>query len=472
MPPSAPIPDFDVFLSCKQTGPDGRPTRDSAIARHLETELEKRGIRCFRAESAIQTLGRADYSRAIMETLDRVPVVVVVGTTPENVRSSWVRFEWETFLNEVRSGRKLDGVLISVVEGISISDLPLELRQWQCFVFDHRDASGPCDFLARALGNRRPQEGLVEKATNTPDRKSDGITPSPESHTEPLGRASDQLQDTDRIRREETKLFELKQAQAFAESRLRKAEEALESTRKEADRLIRETARLKALEEQSRLAMESAGDALARNSELQRIAEAAMQRQARLEREVADARERLFQAEKERRRFEQCSQSNPTSPSPIKSHRESQPATKHQSTIRPGAKIFISHSSRDLDLCEPLVRIIELAGFPCWYAGRDLMPAATGYHQRVLDAIEGAWLVIVLVSPHALSSEHVKNELDRATNLKRPFLPLHLKSFDGDLQDVAYFLGRWQHIKLPCPPERIVAAIEGLAQGRSSGCSP
>jgi hypothetical protein len=155
--------DYDVFLSCKQTGPDGKPTRDSEIAKRLETELEPRGIRCFRADSALQSLARADYSRAIMETLDRVPMLVVVATSAEHVRSEWVRAEWETFLNEFRSGRKQGGVLVSVVEGLSIGDLPIELRQFQCFRFNEDIAGLPCDFLEKALTNWRSQESL--KAT-------------------------------------------------------------------------------------------------------------------------------------------------------------------------------------------------------------------------------------------------------------------------------------------------------------------
>jgi hypothetical protein len=151
---------YDVFLSCKQTGPDGKPTRDSAIAQRLESELESRGVRCFRADSALRSLARADYSRAIMETLDRVPMLVVVATSAEYVRSEWVRAEWETFLNELRSGRKHGGVLVSVLEGLSIGDLPIELRQFQCFRLTEESLGIPCDFIEKALMNWRSQESL------------------------------------------------------------------------------------------------------------------------------------------------------------------------------------------------------------------------------------------------------------------------------------------------------------------------
>lgn len=125
---------------------------------------------------------------------------------------------------------------------------------------------------------------------------------------------------------------------------------------------------------------------------------------------------------------------------------------------------FISHSSRDLAACEEIVRAIEAAGFRCWYADRDLSPGSAGYHQRILEAIDTSWLVIVLVSDSAVDSPHVKNELEESTNLKKPFLPIHLEGFSGDLKDVRYFLKRFQSIRMPAPHEKITRAVADLAR--------
>lgn len=123
---------------------------------------------------------------------------------------------------------------------------------------------------------------------------------------------------------------------------------------------------------------------------------------------------------------------------------------------------FISHSSRDLAACEEIVREIEAAGFRCWYADRDLSPGSAGYHQRILEAIGRSWLVIVLVSDSAVDSPHVKNELEESTNLKKPFLPIHLAGFSGELKDVRYFLKRFQAIRMPAPHGKVTRAIADL----------
>lgn len=150
---------YEVFVSCKQTGSTGARTRDSRIAEHLEHALETRGIPTFRADSALQQLGRPDYSKAIGEALEQARVLVVVGTSAENVASEWVRYEWDTFLNEVRSQRKR-GQLVTVLESMSISQLPIELRQWQSFEVEDDKLGRPCDFVSNAIAQLRSKVAL------------------------------------------------------------------------------------------------------------------------------------------------------------------------------------------------------------------------------------------------------------------------------------------------------------------------
>ena len=70
MPSESDRQPYDAFLSCKHSAPAGGRTRDSEIAEALEAALVQRGVRTFRADTALQQLGRADYSRAIAEALE------------------------------------------------------------------------------------------------------------------------------------------------------------------------------------------------------------------------------------------------------------------------------------------------------------------------------------------------------------------------------------------------------------------
>jgi hypothetical protein len=119
----------------------------------------------------------------------------------------------------------------------------------------------------------------------------------------------------------------------------------------------------------------------------------------------------------------------------------------------PTPLVFISYSSRNEGLARGIVAELEKDGLTCWFAARDNKPGARGYHTKILDAIEQSWLVVVLCSRDAVASSHVLNELEQATALKRPMLPVLIEGFDPtDLGDFRYFLNRFQRVRLPAPP--------------------
>ena len=126
--------------------------------------------------------------------------------------------------------------------------------------------------------------------------------------------------------------------------------------------------------------------------------------------------------------------------------------------------IFISYSSKDEVIIADLCRIAEHAGFPCWYSGRDLNPGADGYSAKIAESIDAAWLVIVLISEHSLTSAHVTNEIVLATNAKKSFLPFEAEGFRGELnRNFSYHLSLYQRMKLPLADAKIfVETIERL----------
>jgi hypothetical protein len=79
-----------------------------------------------------------------------------------------------------------------------------------------------------------------------------------------------------------------------------------------------------------------------------------------------------------------------------------------------GPAVFICHAAEDRPLAEVICRCLEEAGTRCWMAPRDVEPAQS-YGEQVLDAIEAAAAMIVIMSPHVNDSPYVRNEVDRAT---------------------------------------------------------
>lgn len=101
--------DYNVFISAKNLDADGRPTKDRKIAFELWEYLEKRGFRVFFSDVSLECMGVSEYTTTIDDALDLVQVLVVVCSSRAHVDSRWVKYEWESFLNDIRSGNKPDG---------------------------------------------------------------------------------------------------------------------------------------------------------------------------------------------------------------------------------------------------------------------------------------------------------------------------------------------------------------------------
>lgn len=218
MPSESDRQPYDAFLSCKHSAPTGGRTRDSEIAEALEAALVQRGVRTFRADTALQQLGRADYSRAIAEALEAASVLVVVGTSADFVNSEWIRYEWDTFLNEIRSHRKR-GILVTVLEGMGVPQLPIELRQWQSFDLAAGGFDRPCEFIEKALTGLRSRlalersERFVESGSRTVeqvDRLSRAMARSRITELEITRRLFGRTLDPDDIRRLEEHIDEIR----------------------------------------------------------------------------------------------------------------------------------------------------------------------------------------------------------------------------------------------------------------------
>ena len=125
----------DVYLCYKNLTVEGLPTRDSEIAHDLYRFLEIRGLRVFFSPKSLEQHGVADFKMAIDDALDETSVVIAVGTTPENLQSKWVRYEWDSFFKDILTDIKPHGRVFTYTEGVAIKDLPRALRQVQCF--DH-----------------------------------------------------------------------------------------------------------------------------------------------------------------------------------------------------------------------------------------------------------------------------------------------------------------------------------------------
>jgi hypothetical protein len=143
--------EYDVFLSHKNLDADGQSSRDASLAQEVYDHLSGQGLRVFLSSVSLEQLGVAAYKKAIDDALDSAQVLVAIGTSVEALESQWVRYEWESFFNDILSGSKPKGRVFSYVAGISVNALPRTLRQNQVIVHQPGSSGLLYNFIANAL---------------------------------------------------------------------------------------------------------------------------------------------------------------------------------------------------------------------------------------------------------------------------------------------------------------------------------
>jgi predicted DNA-binding WGR domain protein len=140
----------DVFISFKNSGPDGSATPDAAIAREVYQALKNIGLKVFFSEESLAEAGQGNFSKSIETALESARILVLVASCREHIESRWVEAEWDSFLQDVRSGHKQGEMFILSCGTLNPADLPLFLRRQQMFPADSMDK------LVKFVGNALP----------------------------------------------------------------------------------------------------------------------------------------------------------------------------------------------------------------------------------------------------------------------------------------------------------------------------
>ena len=142
---------YEVFLSFKNLDEYGKKTIDAKMAEELYTELTRQGINTFFSNASLEKMGVAQYKQAIDQALDEAKILVVIGTSIENLNSNWVRYEWDGFYSDILSGQK-KGEMFSYIDCMENKDLPRTLRQLQSFCKNSSEIGTIIMFICHALG--------------------------------------------------------------------------------------------------------------------------------------------------------------------------------------------------------------------------------------------------------------------------------------------------------------------------------
>lgn len=158
---------LDVFLSFKNSDRFGSATRESVMASELYSALMNRGIKTFFSNTTLELIGATKYKQVIDEALDQCRILIVVGTSVDNITSQWVKYEWDSFSNDILSGIKNNSSVFSYIDNIKPQMLPRTLRQSQVFEKSTSSLSDICVYIENALGRKSLQANrdIVEEAS-------------------------------------------------------------------------------------------------------------------------------------------------------------------------------------------------------------------------------------------------------------------------------------------------------------------
>jgi TIR domain len=87
--------------------------------------------------------------------------------------------------------------------------------------------------------------------------------------------------------------------------------------------------------------------------------------------------------------------------------------------------LFVSYCHRDRDIVYPEIVRLQKKGFRIWY-DEGITPGKV-WPEEIGDALSRAAFFVVFVSPRAMSSKNVRNEINYALQLKTPFLAIYLE---------------------------------------------
>jgi tetratricopeptide (TPR) repeat protein len=88
--------------------------------------------------------------------------------------------------------------------------------------------------------------------------------------------------------------------------------------------------------------------------------------------------------------------------------------------------LFISYAIEDRDTANSLCEFLEISGWQCWLAPRNILPGLD-WSESIIDAISQSKLMILVYSESANRSLQVKREVERASNKGIGIVPFQIE---------------------------------------------
>lgn len=126
---------YDIFICYKDSDlANGiERTQDSIAAQDLYIHLTEQGYRVFFSRESLRDKVGEKYEPYIFNALSTAKVMLVYGSSPEYITSTWLKNEWTRYEKRLQTGEKKPNSLLIACDGFSPADLPKTLSSMQCF---------------------------------------------------------------------------------------------------------------------------------------------------------------------------------------------------------------------------------------------------------------------------------------------------------------------------------------------------
>jgi len=123
--------------------------------------------------------------------------------------------------------------------------------------------------------------------------------------------------------------------------------------------------------------------------------------------------------------------------------------------------VFVSYSHIDHEIAEAVCARLEARGIRCWVAPRDILPGGD-WGASIIDAIDGAHVMVLVFSAASNQSRQVRREVERAVAKGVQIIPFKIQQIPIG-KTLEYFLATTHWLDASGPP--LADHLNRLADG-------
>ncbi len=168
---------YDIFICYKETDSNGERTKDSVLAQNIYQTLINEGYKVFFSRITLEDKLGTEYEPYIFSALNSAKVMLVVGTSAENLESVWVKNEWSRYLSFMKDDPSKS--LVPIYSQMDAYELPEAFSMLQA---QNMDKVGAMQDLVHGVGklmssnNIPKKQALDKKTTKQVQEVLEGIT--------------------------------------------------------------------------------------------------------------------------------------------------------------------------------------------------------------------------------------------------------------------------------------------------------